>query len=254
MIDSLKSTAPRDSELVHAARAGDVSSLGVLLARHEAGTYAVALSLLGHSHSAGDAVQDAALIALRRIGDLRDPEAADPWLRTVVRNACRSHLRRTSSIPVADLAFAEARDRRHGPPEDPAEILDRHVLRDWIWSALEELTSTLRLVAMLRYFTRCHVLRGHRDAVRHTRWHRAQPAQPSADETGACARRHVRPGTQRRGQPDGCAPRSGGGNPGIRPPREHPVGVGRTVVPARGGGLAHRPAQRPGAPAGRLRP
>ncbi|MEU1268117.1 RNA polymerase sigma factor [Streptomyces sp. NPDC005799] len=137
---------------MHAAQAGDASALGLLLARHEAGMYAVALSLLGHSHSAEDAVQEAAIIALRRIGDVRDPEATGPWLRAIVRNVCRSQLRKKSAIPMADFAFADSKDSLSAPP-DPAEILDRHVLRDWIWSALEELTSTLRLVAMLRYFT-----------------------------------------------------------------------------------------------------
>lgn len=43
-------------------------------------------------------------------------------------------------------------DWSEGPP-DPAEILDRHALRDWVWSALEDLSPGLRLVTMLRYFT-----------------------------------------------------------------------------------------------------
>jgi RNA polymerase sigma-70 factor (ECF subfamily) len=43
-------------------------------------------------------------------------------------------------------------DWSEGPP-DPAEILDRHALRDWVWSALEDLSPSLRLVTMLRYFT-----------------------------------------------------------------------------------------------------
>jgi RNA polymerase sigma-70 factor (ECF subfamily) len=38
-------------------------------------------------------------------------------------------------------------------PLDPAEVLDRHALRDWVWSALEDLSPGLRLVTMLRYFT-----------------------------------------------------------------------------------------------------
>jgi RNA polymerase sigma factor (sigma-70 family) len=144
--------APLDSELVRAAQAGDAGSLGLVLTRHRAGMYAVALALLGHSPDAEDAVQEAALIALRRIGDVRDPDAIGPWLRMVVRNVCRAQLRKMSAVPMAELEGAVEMDRSGSPP-DPAEVLDRHALRDWVWSALEDLSPGLRLVTMLRYFT-----------------------------------------------------------------------------------------------------
>jgi DNA-directed RNA polymerase specialized sigma24 family protein len=108
MADLLAGGAPRDSELVRAAQVGDVGALGLLFARHRAGMYAVSLALLGHSQDAEDAVQEAALIALRRIGDIRDPDAVGPWLRMVVRNACRAKLRKTSAVPMADTTRATA--------------------------------------------------------------------------------------------------------------------------------------------------
>ena len=152
MDDLLASEAPRDSELVRAAQAGDAGCLGLLLARHRAGMYGVALALLGHGPDAEDAVQEATLTALLRIGEVRDPGAFGPWLRMVVRNACRAQLRRMRAVPVGELSGSVAMDWSEGPP-DPAEILDRHALRDWVWSALEDLSPGLRLVTMLRYFT-----------------------------------------------------------------------------------------------------
>ncbi|MEU2427462.1 RNA polymerase sigma factor [Streptomyces sp. NPDC013157] len=152
MTDLLVDAGPPDSELVRATLAGDVGSLGLLLARHKAGMYAVAFAVLGHGQDAEDAVQEAVLIALRRIGDVRDPDAVGPWLRMVVRNVCRARLRRMSAVPMAEPAQALTTDWSDGPP-DPAEILDRHALRDWVWSALEDLSPPLRLVAMLRFFT-----------------------------------------------------------------------------------------------------
>ncbi|MFJ4845573.1 MULTISPECIES: RNA polymerase sigma factor [unclassified Streptomyces] len=152
MTDPLSNGTPLDVDLVRAAQAGDAGSLGLLLARHQAAMHGVALAVLGHGPDAQDAVQEAALIALRRIGDLRDPEAAGPWLRMVVRNVCRAQLRKKSAVPVAELEGFAAMDRSGGPP-DPADVLDGHVLRDWIWSALDRLSPGLRLVTMLRYFT-----------------------------------------------------------------------------------------------------
>ncbi|MET8138888.1 sigma-70 family RNA polymerase sigma factor [Sphaerisporangium sp. NPDC005288] len=138
-----------DADLVREAQSGDACSLGLLLARHQADMRAVALSILGHGPDAEDAVQEAVLIALRRIGDLRDPDALGPWLRAIVRNVCRMHLRATRAMPV------EAVERLVLPREepDPAELLERHVQRDWVWHALDELSPRLRLVTMLRYFT-----------------------------------------------------------------------------------------------------
>lgn len=152
MTDLLSHGAPLDVDLVRAAQAGDAGSLGLLLARHQATMHGVALALLGHSPDAQDAVQEAALIALRRIGDLRDPEAAGAWLRMVVRNVCRAQPRKKSAVPVAELEGLVAMDRSGGP-SDPADVLDEHVLRNWIWSAMEELSPGLRLVTMPRYFT-----------------------------------------------------------------------------------------------------
>ena len=152
MADVLVSGVPQDPELVRAAQAGDVGSLGLLLARHHAGMRAVALAVLGHNQDAEDAVQEAALIALRSIGDVRDPNAVGPWLRMVVRNACRAQLRKTSAIPMAEPMTAVTRER-WDDPSDPVAMLEKHALRDWVWGALEDLSPNLRLVTMLRYFT-----------------------------------------------------------------------------------------------------
>ncbi|WP_411093564.1 RNA polymerase sigma factor [Streptomyces sp. 049-1] len=152
MSELLVGGGPLDSELVRAAQAGDVSCLGLVIARHRASMYAVALGLLGHSPDAEDAVQEATLIALRRIGDIRDPEAAGPWLRMVVRNICRAQLRKQSPIPMSEPPANALRGLPKAPP-DPAEILDLHALRDWVWCAVEDLSPALRLVTLLRYFT-----------------------------------------------------------------------------------------------------
>ena len=87
---------------------------------------AVALSLLGWHPDAEDVVQDAILVALARLGDLRDPAAAGPWLRAITRNAARMRLR------------SSGRETALGPPADdlPAReptseaVLDDHALRD----------------------------------------------------------------------------------------------------------------------------
>ncbi len=140
---------PDDATLVRAAQRGDAASLGMLLERHRALLHAVAVGMLGHGPQAEDAVHDAFLIALRRIGELREAAAARAWLLAVLGNVCRAQLRRPGATPVADPVE---------PPgaADPApveEAVERTALREWVWAALAQLSEPLRLAVVLRYFS-----------------------------------------------------------------------------------------------------
>jgi RNA polymerase sigma factor (sigma-70 family) len=64
----------------------------VMFRRHYAGLLRLGVVMLGSREAAEDAVQDA-FVALYRHG-LRDPEAAEAYLRSAVLNRCRSWVRR----------------------------------------------------------------------------------------------------------------------------------------------------------------
>ncbi|WP_432949599.1 RNA polymerase sigma factor [Kribbella sp. CA-253562] len=138
-----------DAELVAAAQAGDIAALGQLLTRHRPRMTAVAIQLLGYGPDAEDAVQEALTVALARIGDVRDPDAVGAWLRMVVRNACRMQLRARHPLPLDDHRAATLSSAE----PDPAELLDRHASRDWVWHALDRLSPPLRMVLVLRHFS-----------------------------------------------------------------------------------------------------
>ncbi|MEV6867576.1 sigma-70 family RNA polymerase sigma factor [Streptosporangium subroseum] len=145
----MPSNPESDVELVFAAQSGDATCLGLLMSRHLAGMQAVALSVLGYGPDAEDAVQDAMLVAVRRIGELRDPAAVGPWLRAIVRNGCRMRLRASRAVLLGDV---EALALPSGEPT-PEELLESRSLRDWVWHALSELSEPVRLTALLRYFS-----------------------------------------------------------------------------------------------------
>lgn len=141
-----------DAHLVRAARAGDAASLGLLLHRHRASVYASAVTILGHGECAQDAVQDTFVVALRRLPELREPAAFAAWLQAIARTVCLMQLRRHGR----ELLVGE-------PPETAAEDevvhaveeeLERHALREWLWSAIDALPEAQRLAVMLRYFGR----------------------------------------------------------------------------------------------------
>lgn len=140
-------TRPTDAELAIAARGGDCACLGLLLERHRARLHAAALRVLGYGPEAEDAVQDTFLIALKHIGDLKDPQAVLGWLLTVLRRCCLRRLRERRGEVLTD----EVPDR----PDERAGIeerLEKVAMREWVWDALHRLPEPLQATAMLRYF------------------------------------------------------------------------------------------------------
>jgi RNA polymerase sigma-70 factor (ECF subfamily) len=146
---ALVEAGPGDGELARAAQAGDVACLGELLERYRAPLHAAAMRMLGHG-SAEDAVQETFVIALRRIGELRDPDAAGGWLHAVLRNVCLMALRQRRPVePSGSLAGANSASAAQASLD---EVIDGLALRDWVWSALSTMRAPLQATAMLRWF------------------------------------------------------------------------------------------------------
>src|SRR5215207_278946 len=139
-----------DAELVRVAQSGDATSLGVLLERYRAPLYGLALQILGRRPEAQDAVHDAFLVALRKIDQVRETAAEGGWLYAILRNVCRMRLREGQGEILFDELPQNVEHRSFEPSAE--ESIDRLAMRDWVWTALSELTETLRVTAMLRYF------------------------------------------------------------------------------------------------------
>ena len=139
---------PSDADLATRALAGDAEALAALLERYRPSLYAAAIGLLRNREEAHDAVQEACVVALVRIGSLRDPAAVGGWLHRILRNVCLMRLRgQTQTRPHADLEVP-------GLAPSVDEVLERHVLRDWVWTAIDGLAPEDRVTVLLRHFTR----------------------------------------------------------------------------------------------------
>ena len=140
-----------DAQLARAAQSGDAANLGVLLERHRAPLYALALRFLGYGPDAQDAVQDAFLTALRTIDRLREPEAVGGWLRGIQRNVCLRRLRERQG----EIHFERPeREIESTLLESSVEEAIEHLtMREWVWSALGGLPEDLQLTVALRYFS-----------------------------------------------------------------------------------------------------
>jgi RNA polymerase sigma-70 factor (ECF subfamily) len=141
-----------DAELAQMAWRGDAPALGAVLDRHRAALFAQALGSLGEREAAADAVQEAFVIALRHLDQLRDPAKISGWLHAIMRSVCAMHLRRgVPEITVTDIAPDVD---QLGAASSVEEQIDMMCLRDWVWAALAALPEPLRVTATLRYFSR----------------------------------------------------------------------------------------------------
>ena len=128
-----------------AAQAGDAAAFGVLVERHLRIAHAVAFAVLGRADDAEDTVQDAFLIAYRRVDECRKPPRFRSWLLRIVRNRAYN--------------LAEYRRvRRHEPLEDwtrlpdavdPLQTAETRQLRDRLADALGRLKPIQREIVLL---------------------------------------------------------------------------------------------------------
>jgi RNA polymerase sigma-70 factor, ECF subfamily len=95
--------AVRTDELALRARAGDREAYAALIRLHEPRLLAVAFGRSGGREDALDAVQEAVLVGLDRVGGLREPSAFLPWMEALVASRCarlRERFYRTREVPL----------------------------------------------------------------------------------------------------------------------------------------------------------
>lgn len=135
------------SELVQQAQAGDITSYEHLVISFQASAFSQAFSVIGDSHLAEDAVQDAFVDAYQKLGTLRTPEAFASWFHKIVFTAC-SRITRRKTIPTSSLEEAE---RIADTSENPAERLEREQREQTVHLAIQALPDSLRTVTALYY-------------------------------------------------------------------------------------------------------
>src|SRR4051794_7240778 len=114
-----------DQDLVEQARRGDREAFAVLVHQVSNSLYAVAQRILRDPALAEDALQNALVLAWRRIPHLREPDRFEAWIHRILVHACydESQRARQWTANVRVLPF-------EGPvtPDGTAAIADRDEL------------------------------------------------------------------------------------------------------------------------------
>ncbi len=95
------------TELVLAAQDGDRTAFGELFARYERSVYSVALRRLGDHCDAQELVQEVFIQALRKLDQLREPQAVGGWLRSITVRLAINRQVRSSSVAAVDPSTLE---------------------------------------------------------------------------------------------------------------------------------------------------
>jgi RNA polymerase sigma-70 factor (ECF subfamily) len=134
-----------DRDLVERARAGDREAFTVLVHQVSDSLYAVAHRILRDSGLAEDALQNALVLAWRRIPKLRDPERFEAWIHRILVHACYDESERarpwTAQVRVLPMT---------GPstPDGSAALADR----DELERAYRRLSVEQRAVFVLHHY------------------------------------------------------------------------------------------------------
>ncbi|MBI1848705.1 MAG: sigma-70 family RNA polymerase sigma factor [Planctomycetes bacterium] len=138
-----------DHELCRRASAGDREAFRVLVERHHAVVWRVALAAVRDEHVAADLSQDVFLRFLRRLREGGEsPDSVEGFLVTATANAARDEIRRRSRRPTVSIDSAAdvvAPDRHVSDP-----FRDASVVAGLLPEALLRLSEERRVLVTLR--------------------------------------------------------------------------------------------------------
>jgi RNA polymerase sigma-70 factor (ECF subfamily) len=134
-----------DRALVEAARRGDREAFAVLVHQVSDSLYAVAVRILRDPELAEDALQNALVLAWRRIPKLRDPDRFEAWIHRILVHACYDESQRARPWKAAVRVLPM---EGGSTPDGSSEIADR----DELERAFRHLTLEQRAVFVLHHY------------------------------------------------------------------------------------------------------
>jgi RNA polymerase sigma-70 factor (ECF subfamily) len=109
---------PREDQLIEAAKAGDEAAFGELMSDNRTGLQAHCYRMLGSTHDAEDALQEAMLRAWRAIGRFEGRSSLRSWLYKIATNTCLDIIgRRPKRVLPPGHVGASGPDDVPGRPE-----------------------------------------------------------------------------------------------------------------------------------------
>jgi RNA polymerase sigma-70 factor (ECF subfamily) len=149
-----------DTELLHAAQAGDLEAFEKLAMRYDRQVYSLAFRILRNQEDAEDVTQQTFLSVLENLSTFREESSFSTWLLRIATYAALKVLRKRKGLPTISLEGAtepqEGYDTVPHPEfiadwkESPEALVEQNETRRLIDEALAHLDEKHRLVFLLR--------------------------------------------------------------------------------------------------------
>jgi len=136
-----------DDYLVARAQEGYLDAYEMLVQRHSAMAYRVALRLCGNHHDAQDLAQEALLAAWQNLRRFRDDSSFSTWLYQIVTRRTLNKVTRGRVADSLDLLGDVP-----GCGMEPAAQAERNLAVDAVTDALAALPFAQRVVVVLHHF------------------------------------------------------------------------------------------------------
>ncbi len=140
--------APSDAYLVGRAQDGYLDAYDILVNRHSASLYLLAMRLLNDREAAKDVSQESFIAAWRGLGGFRGDAEFRTWLYRIATNKCLRYLAGQKRVPDALDAHPEASDPASGPATTALERDQDRAIRH----AIAALPATQRAVLVLHQY------------------------------------------------------------------------------------------------------
>lgn len=149
-----------DTELVRAAKGGDLAAFEELTSRHERQIYSLAYRILQNPHDAEDVTQQAFLSAVEHLARFREEASFATWLYRIATFAALKVIRKRKGLVTVSLEEAtEPRDDYDSIPhpeyiadwkQSPEQLVEQNETKRLLDDALAKLDEKHRLVFVLR--------------------------------------------------------------------------------------------------------
>ncbi len=141
-----------EQALIQRALRGDLDAFNALVLRYQDIAYTVAYRIMGDAQSAADALQEALIVAYRRLSTYRGGSFR-AWLLRITTNQCYDELRRLRRRPAVSVeAMGEESGGDPAIPDDsdtPEEVAQQRELQEAIQNCITALNADQRVVLVL---------------------------------------------------------------------------------------------------------
>jgi len=143
-------TAAAETAAIAACQKGDRDAFETIVRNYASRAAGVARSILRDAVGAEDASQEAFIRAYRAIHRFDLKERFYPWFYRILKNVCLTRLKKRK---IADFSIdAENAPPLVADPDDPADRVAKHELRETIFAAMDMLSDPHREIIYLSHF------------------------------------------------------------------------------------------------------